>query len=189
MNPIASFFAKVFIYFWYKKGEYFFWRSKKYVTNWGEGTYGTPYLISYDKRSTLSVGAYCSIASRVSILLGANHLFGRITTYPLSLINEDMTVTDASEPGSVVIGNDVWVGYGPTIIGPVSVGDGAIIAAGTDEVHAKIIKYRLPEDQINDMVAIAWWGWGRDSIKKREKDIYSKDFNKFIKKYKNEAGE
>lgn len=196
MNPVESFFTKVFIYFWYKKDKYFFWRSKKYIKKWGEGTYGQPYVMSYDKRSTLDVGSYCSIASNVNILLGANHLLGRVTTYPLNLIDSTSTVTDASEPGSIVIGNDVWIGFGVTIVGPVFIGDGAVVGAGAlvvDDVPpysivggvpAKVIKYRVAENQIKDMISIAWWNWGKEKIKKSKEDIYSNDFTSFINKYK-----
>lgn len=117
MNIFLAFFTKVFIYFSYKKDQYLFWRSQKYVSSWGEGTYGIPAINCYDKLSTVSVGSYCSIASEVTFLLGANHKGGLVTTYPIDRINKSKTTADASERGNINIGSDVWIGYRATIIG------------------------------------------------------------------------
>jgi acetyltransferase-like isoleucine patch superfamily enzyme len=195
MNPFLAFFTKIFIYFSYKKEEYLFERSKKYITQWGEGTYGIPSVVSYDKRSKLSVGKYVSIASKVSFLLGANHKKNVLTTYPIDRIDATRTTTEANEEGDVTVGNDVWIGFGSTIIGPVTIGDGAIIGAGAvvvkdvpsyavaGGVPAKVIKYRFSEVQIQKLLSIAWWNWNESVIKERQDDIYSNDIDSFIAKY------
>ena len=58
-----------------------------------------------------------------------------------------------------IVGNDVWIGHGATIIGGVKIGDGAIIAAGsvvTKDIApmtivggnpAKMIKRRFPKEE------------------------------------------
>lgn len=195
MNPITAFGAKIFLYFQYKKEEYLFWRSKKYVSSWGVGSYGIPNITSFDRVSKVAVGKYVSIASNVSFLLGANHKRGLITTYPVDRLNKTKTTKDANEPGNIFIGNDVWIGYGATIIGPVMVGDGAIIGAGAlvvsdvppyavvGGVPAKVIKYRFDENQIDELLSLEWWNWDKKTILEREGDIYSKDIDGFIKKY------
>lgn len=78
-------------------------------------------------------------------LIADNHRF-EDTTRPMN--------TQGTEHDKIVIGNDVWLGYGVTILPGVSVGDGAICAAGavvTKDVEpftivggnpAKVIKKR-----------------------------------------------
>jgi acetyltransferase-like isoleucine patch superfamily enzyme len=196
MNIFLAFFTKVFIYFFYKKDQYLFWRSQKYIKSWGNGTYGIPSINCYDKVSTVSVGAYCSIASEVSFLLGANHKKGLVTTYPIDRIDKTKNTADASERGDLYVGNDVWIGYRATIIGEVTIGDGAIIGAGAlvvDDVPpyavvggvpAKVIKYRFEKNQIDSLLKIKWWNWDIKTIKTRLSDVYRSDIDFFIAKYK-----
>lgn len=69
----------------------------------------------------------------------------------------------------VTIGNDVWTGLGVTILGDVTIGDGAILATGAvvtadvppyaivGGVPAKIIRMRFPEKTIARLLAVKWW--------------------------------
>ena len=79
---------------------------------------------------------------------------------------------------SLVIGNDVWIGSRVTLIGNITIGDGAIIGAGTvvnkdippyavvAGVPARIIRYRFTEEEIAQLERIAWWNRGEEWIKK-----------------------
>lgn len=67
------------------------------------------------------------------------------------------------------IGNDVWIGARVTLLGGVTIGDGAVIAAGAvvtkdvpsyaivAGVPAKIIKYRFDDEEISYLESIKWW--------------------------------
>jgi acetyltransferase-like isoleucine patch superfamily enzyme len=69
----------------------------------------------------------------------------------------------------VTIGHDVWVGHGAFIRAGVTVGTGAIIAAGSVVVKdvppyaimggnpARLIRFRLPEAQIEALLRLQWW--------------------------------
>lgn len=199
MKSVISFFLKVLVYVDQKKQGYLFEKSLKYVNSWGEKTYGQPEIVCYDGKSKLSVGKYVSIASRVSVLLGANHKRGLITTYPRSLVNKNITQEETNERGDVVIGSDVWIGYGATIIGPAVIGDGAIIGASAlvigdvppyavvGGVPAKVLKYRFSEEEIQQFLSLKWWDKSEKEVKNLENFLYSKDTDNFFKKLSSDS--
>ncbi|WP_431269854.1 CatB-related O-acetyltransferase [Dankookia sp. P2] len=67
------------------------------------------------------------------------------------------------------IGNDVWIGYGAFIRSGITIGDGAIVAAGavvTRDVApfaivggtpARLLRYRFPPDLIDRLQRTRWW--------------------------------
>ena len=78
----------------------------------------------------------------------------------------------------------------------VSIGHGSIVAAGslvTKDVEpysvvggnpAKHLKYRFEDQQIIDLLDIAWWDWNETKIKENAMIMWSQDINYFIKKHK-----
>ena len=78
---------------------------------------------------------------------------------------------------SIEIGNDVYIGEGVTIIGPVRIGDGAVIAAGSvvtknimpfsiwGGVPAKIIRMRFTDTQIDFLKELRWWDKDSDWLR------------------------
>jgi len=104
----------------------------------GRYTYGDPRIEDCwnHKDITLEIGSFCSIARGVTIWLGGNHHSEWVSTAPLNDIfgydpnrqtNRKYHQTGAK--GSVIIGNDVWIGADATILSGVTIGDGAIIGA------------------------------------------------------------
>jgi acetyltransferase-like isoleucine patch superfamily enzyme len=69
----------------------------------------------------------------------------------------------------VTIGNDVWTGHNVNVMAGVSVGDGAVIAAGSivtkdvpsyaivAGVPAKVIRMRFDEKTIERLARVKWW--------------------------------
>lgn len=129
----------------------------------------------------LRIGKFCMIASDVTFIMnGANHLSDAISTYPFAIFGGDWSsaMDGKSYPtkGDTVIGNDVWIGYGATIMPGVTIGDGAIIATKsvvTKEVApyaivggnpAKEIRKRFSEDKIEALLELAWWDWPIEQI-------------------------
>jgi acetyltransferase-like isoleucine patch superfamily enzyme len=178
-----------------KMDTYYFNANKKHIKNWGEGSYGRPIIKGYDDVSKLSVGKYCSIADEVTFLLGSNHRMDLISTYPECLLDKNLTVRDCvKKEGDISVGNDVWIGYGATVIGQVKIGDGAIIGARSVVVKdippyaiavgspAKVIKYRFSEKEIEDLLTIKWWDKAEGN-KMILVDIYRLSIQDFIKKY------
>jgi acetyltransferase-like isoleucine patch superfamily enzyme len=122
----------------------------------------------------LRIGSFCSIADGVSVLLGGNHRVDWATTFPFGHVfiprlgGEDIVGHPASN-GDVVIGNDVWIATGSTIISGVTIGDDAVIGANSNVVSdvapytvvggnpAKLIKKRF-EPEISDLLLeLRWW--------------------------------
>ena len=92
----------------------------------------------------------------------------------------------------VVIGSDVWIGANCIIFEGVTIGDGAVIAAGSIirrdvppyAVVAsvdKIIKYRFSKEIIEKLLKIKWWNWPDEKIKENLNLFYEPE--KFVKKF------
>lgn len=87
------------------------------------------------------------------------------------------------ENARISIGNDVWVGRNTMILDGVTIGDGAIVAAGSvvtkdvppfavvGGVPAKVIKYRFPPEMIERLLEIKWWALPDEEIT-RIKDLF-----------------
>ncbi|MDU8929134.1 CatB-related O-acetyltransferase [Alisedimentitalea sp. MJ-SS2] len=123
------------------------------------------------------IGRYCSIARYVEI--GAvDHPTDFLSTHPFQYGRNHFRgqpewqaiqrVPFSYKPGPV-IGHDVWIGTKVTILRGVTIGNGAIIAAGslvnTDVPPyaivggspAKVIRYRFERDIIDRLQAARWW--------------------------------
>lgn len=99
----------------------------------------------------------------------------------------------AEKNEAVEIGHDVWIGEGARILRPVVLGHGCVIAAGAvvtrdvppyaivAGVPARILRYRIPEELIPQMLSIAWWDWEPQVIRKKIRHFY--DPVKFVKKF------
>jgi acetyltransferase-like isoleucine patch superfamily enzyme len=144
---------------------------------------------SYINRNTLiqnaTIGNYCSIANDVMIGLGA-HPLDMISTSPVFYrVHNPLNVTvvkqnsDFIEYKHINVGNDVWIGAKALIMDGVTIGDGAVIAAGavvTKDVPAyaivggtpaKLIKYRQDEKNIAEISKTQWWLEDAEEVFKR----------------------
>ncbi|MGF6148700.1 Streptogramin A acetyltransferase [Kingella potus] len=127
--------------------------------------------------SNVSIGKFCSIGRSAEIGL-AQHPINYLSTHPFVCANSLFT----RFPGyaeikrkpwqfhpSTTIGNDVWIGAKANVLSGVSIGDGAIIAAGsivTKDVPpyaivggmpAKIIRMRFSNEIIDKLLQLKWW--------------------------------
>lgn len=119
-----------------------------------------------------TIGKFCSISWNVSIG-GANHDYGRVTSHAFLYsdmfdINEGRCGYDRFQD-NCIIGNDVWIAANAVICRNVTIGDGAVIAAGAvvtkdvapysivGGVPAKHLKYRFSNDVIIELLKIRWW--------------------------------
>lgn len=145
-------------------------------------TLGKDNLISGNVR----IGKYCQFGMNVAIH-GTNHPISYLTTYINTRLFDGLSNLKTEK--EIEIGNDVWVGHAAIILAGVSVGNGAIIAAGSvvsknvDPYSivagnpAKIIKKRFSENIINEIEKLEWWDKNDEELKKI-KPLFFKDFSK-----------
>lgn len=169
----------------------------------GAHTYGHEYIriwdydINYETDLCVKVGKYCSIADDIFIFLAGNHDYKNISTFPFHCLGyntpPDFQCKSLSN-GSVIIGNDVWIGRKTMIMSGVTIGDGAVIAAGsvvTKNIEpysivggnpSKLLKYRFDSFQIKKLLEIKWWEWSDEKVKDNIEYLQSKEINEFINK-------
>lgn len=87
-------------------------------------------------------------------------------------------IEDYSEYETITIGSDVWIGAEAIVMDGVTIGHGAIVAAGAvvtknvppyaivGGVPAKIIKYRFNEKQREAMLKTQWWTKQPNEVRK-----------------------
>lgn len=134
--------------------------------NVGKNTYGK-LNINYTgaPNEALTIGNNCSIAGNANFLLGGEHNYKCITTFPYRYRVFGLT-NDVRSKGPIKIEDEVWIGDGAWILSGVTVGKGAIIATGsivTRDVPpyaivggspARIIKYRFSESIIKKSLVL-----------------------------------
>jgi acetyltransferase-like isoleucine patch superfamily enzyme len=155
------------------------------------------------RSSDIVIGKFCSIADNVMFFLGGNHRKERVTTYPFGYKYNEIfpNAKKVEEPhsisrGNIVIGNDVWIASGASIMSGVTIKDGAIIAANSHVVKdvypyemvggnpAKHINFRFNPEQIEELLTIKWWDWESEKINKLVELLCSDDIDEFIKQAK-----
>jgi len=139
----------------------------------------------------LVIGRFCAIAAETRFIMnGGNHATRGFSTFPFSVFGNGW---EAAEPenwpyrGDTVVGNDVWIGYGATIMPGVQIGDGAIIASAsvvTRDVEpfaivggnpAEVIRYRFDAEIREALLDIAWWDWDAEKITRNLRAIAGGD--------------
>lgn len=172
---------------------------EKYRADIGDRTYGHLNILDWGDGTKLKIGKFCSFAKEVTIILGGEHRSDWVTMYPFSgkVFNKVWPEAKKVEghphsKGDIVIGNDVWAGYGTTILSGVTIGDGAVIGAKslvTKNVEpytivagnpAKVIRKRFSDKIIKELLRIKWWNWPEEKIRKNMKDLLSSNIDTFV---------
>jgi len=169
-------------------GDYTYYDDFENVDNFEKNV---KYLFDFNG-DKLIIGKFCMIASDVTFIMnGANHLSEAVTSYPFAIFGQDWS--DAMQgktypnKGNTTIGNDVWIGYGATIMPGVTVGDGAIIATKavvTKDVEpysivggnpAREIRKRFSDEEIKELLVIRWWDWPIEKITEHVRQLTGRE--------------
>lgn len=138
----------------------------------------------------VKVGNYCSISSDVKIGLGKHptHLF---SSSPVFYSNQnpfnshDAYLEFNDQPTLTVIGHDVWIGANVIIMDNITIGTGAVIAAGSvvtkdvqpyeivGGVPAKLIKKRFDDQTISSLLKSEWWFLTPKELKEKQFNLES----------------
>jgi acetyltransferase-like isoleucine patch superfamily enzyme len=164
---------------WIPKGEEFFAKVK--VGNYCYGPIRAIY--SGNPIEKLEIGNYCSIGSGTTFILGSEHSYKSLSTFPFKVkcLGEEM---EAHSKGPIILHDDVWVGEDVLFLSGVTVGKGAVIAARSVVVKnvppyaivggnpAKVIKYRFTAEIINELMSFDLNEFNNDFIRKNLDLIY-----------------
>lgn len=139
----------------------------------GRYNYGGLHVQAWHNPSQkLIIGDFVSVAPDVLFLLGGNHRYDTISTYPFDAerYNFDFSsgrIDAEATNGPIVVQDDVWIGTKAMIMSGITIHQGAIVAAGAVVVKdvppyaivggnpARVIKYRFDEATIARLLAEA----------------------------------
>ncbi|HRK24702.1 MAG TPA: CatB-related O-acetyltransferase [Beijerinckiaceae bacterium] len=156
----------------------------------GDHSYGAPKVRFAEGGGGLTIGKYCSIADQVEIFLGGNHRSDFVTTYPFGSFRKDWPdAQDLPSPargrGDVIIGHDVWIGFGALILSGVRIGNGAVIGARSVVSRdvpaytivagspARVLRPRFSPGFIEQLQEVAWWDLPDKSVGKLARVLQS----------------
>lgn len=143
----------------------------------GRGTYGELDVRHFgNPKEQVTIGNYCSIGPECVFMTGGEHSYDRLSTYPF-LSKLGLVDNESVTRGPIVLEDDVWLGFRSIIMSGVTVGKGAVVAAGAvvtkdvppyaivGGVPAKIIKYRFPENVIENLQKVDFGKLTGDTVR------------------------
>lgn len=156
-------------------------------------------------RNHVLIGKFCALAHELNFNIGWNHNYRNVTIYPFDAPQfEQLRVYTGENPlplwkkkalqhRQIIIGNDVWIGAGATLMGGVRIGNGAVIGANSVVAKnippyaiavgnpARVIKYRFEPEIIEKLQQIKWWNWNVEKI--RRNVSLMENVEKFVEKH------
>jgi phosphonate metabolism protein (transferase hexapeptide repeat family) len=160
------------------------------------------YIVNDSNVAYTKFGKFCSIAAMTRINPG-NHPMQRASqahfTYRASSYfpgeADDADFFAWRRAHRVVIGHDVWIGHGAIVLPGRSVGDGAVIAAGsivTKDVApdtlvagnpARPVRQRFPGQIASRMMRLEWWHWSHERLRLALPDFRRLSAEEFLDRY------
>ena len=133
--------------------------------------------VSIRGKGRAAIGPFCSIGRRVTILT-ENHATG-LPNMQFNLHRKLRLPSEALVAGAdVSIGPACWIGDGATILAGVSVGAGAVLAAGcvvsrdvapfavVAGVPAREFRRRCSDEVAEVLTDSEWWEWGMERMRR-----------------------
>lgn len=130
------------------------------------------------------IGRFCSLAPGV-VIGDSNHPTEWLSTHSFQwgegswIPSQALTRFDTPlerKGRRTLIGSDVWIGANAIVLSGITIGDGAIIAAGSvvsrdvppyaivGGVPARVIRFRFDEKTIERLMKVRWWRFSLDDL-------------------------
>lgn len=146
-----------------------------------------------------SVGKFSNIAAMTRIgptdhpfTHAAQHHFLYRSSYYWDDVTDDAAFFAARAARRTTLGADCWIGHGAIIKPEVTVGIGAIVAAGAVVTHdvapfaivagcpAAPIRSRFDTRTVNRLMALAWWDWPHERLRAALADFRTLNAEAFL---------
>jgi acetyltransferase-like isoleucine patch superfamily enzyme len=153
----------------------------------------------------VSTGNYTSIAYGALFLCGNSTSHAcvdnplLVSTFCFAEAFPGCDFPKGGSPGPIVIGSDCWICTDATILGGVTIGDGAIVGARAVVAKdvppfsvvvgnpATVVRYRYDVATIMALQRIKWWDWPEAKI--LENISLMNNVQEFIKKFDTDKGD
>lgn len=96
----------------------------------GDWSYGPLRIVTSSPNPFLRIGSFCSIAEGVSFITCNEHPLNHFSSFPFRVRMLGESMPEAIDKGGIVVEDDVWIGFGATILDGVKIGRGGVVAAG-----------------------------------------------------------
>ncbi|PJE26159.1 Virginiamycin A acetyltransferase [Pseudooceanicola marinus] len=160
------------------------------------------YCDRYADVANATIGKFANIAAFTRIgatdhpldTAACHHFLYRSADY-WDDVENDTAFFDHRRSRRARVGHDTWIGNGAMIKPEVTLGDGAVVAAGavvTKDVApytivagtpARVLRRRQPEAVADRLIALAWWHWDHATLRARLEDFRALSAEAFLEKY------
>lgn len=143
----------------------------------GSGSYGIPEVLISHPDDRVVIGRFCSIAPGVMLIPGGVHPVDVVSTFPFKM-RWDLEDVDSAvqRRGPIEICDDVWIGSRVTVLTGVTIGVGAIVAAGSvvtrdvppysivAGVPSRVVGVRFDDATCRALLTSQWWTLGTRAL-------------------------
>lgn len=160
------------------------------------------YCDRFSDIANTTVGRFSNIAAMTRIgptdhpmQRASQHHFQYRSSYYWPDTPDDAAFFAARAARRTTLGPDCWIGHGAVIRPEVTVGAGAVVAAGAvvtkdvppftivAGVPATPLRTRFPQAVIDRLIRLAWWDWDHDRLRAALEDFRSLSAEAFLDRH------